>query len=257
MQLSTSLSETTHSFTARAVDAAGNISTPSAPFLLTVDTTPPAPPVILTVADDTGPNTGNLTNGQLTDDNKPTLSGTAVAGSLVRIYDGSTLLGSVVATNGSWSFTPTSPLADGSHTLRATASDPAGNASGDSNTFTLVVDATAPNAPAITSIVDDVGSITGPVTSTTPTNDTQPSLNGTAEANSVVRIYDGTTLVGQVTADANGNWSLPQTTTILSDGQHNFTVTATDAAGNTSAASCYLDCGGYPCAAGTGWAGGG
>lgn len=237
LQLSANLSETTHSFTARAVDAAGNISNPSAPFQLTVDTTPPAPPVILTVADDTGPNIGNLTSGQLTDDNKPTLSGTAVAGSLVRIYDGSTLLGSVVATNGNWSFTPTSPLTDGSHTLRATASDPAGNVSGDSNTFTLVVDATAPNAPAITSIVDDVGSITGPVTSSTPTNDTRPALNGTAEANSVVKIYDGTTLVGQVTADANGNWSLPQTTTILSDGQHNFTVTATDAAGNTSTAS--------------------
>jgi hypothetical protein len=237
LQLSSNLSETTHSFTARAVDAAGNISNPSAPFLLTVDTTPPAPPVIVTVADDVGPNIGNLTNGQLTDDNKPTLSGTAVAGSVIRIYDGNTLLGSVVATNGSWSFTPTSPLTDGSHTLRATASDPAGNASGDSNTFTLVVDATAPNAPTITSIVDDVGSITGPVTSTIPTNDTQPALNGTAEANSVVKIYDGTTLVGQVTADANGNWSLPQTTTILSDGQHNFTVTATDAAGNTSAAS--------------------
>ncbi|WP_368543640.1 BapA/Bap/LapF family large adhesin [Enterobacter soli] len=237
LQLNANLSETTHSLTAVAVDAAGNASDPSAPFLITVDTTPPAPPVILTVADDIGPITGNLTVGQLTDDSKPTLSGTAVAGSVVRIYDGSTLLGSVVATNGSWSFTPTTPLADGSHTLRATASDPAGNVSGDSNTFTLVVDATAPTAPTITSIVDDVGTVTGPIIGSNPTNDTQPTLNGTAEANSVVRIYDGATLVGQVTADANGNWTLPQTTTVLTNGQHNFTVTATDAAGNTSAAS--------------------
>ncbi|MGT8858800.1 BapA/Bap/LapF family large adhesin [Enterobacter sp. 186315] len=237
LQLTANLSETTHSLTAVAVDAAGNASDPSAPFLITIDTTPPAPPVILTVADDVGTTTGNLTNGQLTDDNRPTLSGTAVAGSVVRIYDGSTLLGSVVATNGSWSFTPTTPLADGSHTLRATASDPAGNVSGDSNTFTLVVDATAPTVPVITSIVDDIGTITGPIIGSNPTNDTQPTLNGTAEANSVVRIYDGGTLVGQVTADANGNWTLPQTTTVLGNGQHDFTVTATDAAGNTSAAS--------------------
>jgi hypothetical protein len=57
------------------------------------------------VVDDVGSISGPLTNGQATNDNLPTLSGTAVAGSLVRIYDGTTLLGSVVATNGSWSFT--------------------------------------------------------------------------------------------------------------------------------------------------------
>ncbi|WP_255580234.1 Ig-like domain-containing protein, partial [Enterobacter sp. BIDMC 29] len=82
-------------------------------------------------------------------------------------------------------------------------------------------------------VVDDVGSITGPVTGNTPTNDARPALNGTAEANATVRIYDGTTLVGTVTADANGNWTLPQTTTTLTEGTHNFTATATDAAGNT------------------------
>jgi hypothetical protein len=51
-----------------------------------------------------------------------------------------------------------------------------------------------------------------------------------------VRIYDGITLVGTVTADGSGNWTLPQTTT-LAQGTHNFTATATDAAGNTSVAS--------------------
>jgi hypothetical protein len=81
------------------------------------------------------------------------------------------------------------------------------------------VDATAPAAPVISAIVDDVGSVTGPVTGNNPTNDTRPALNGTAEANATVRIYDGSTLVGTVTADANGNWTLPQTTTTLTEGR--------------------------------------
>ena len=102
-----------------------------------------------------------------------------------------------------------------------------GNASAQTGGYTINVDATAPVAPAITSIVDDVGTVTGPVTGTNPTNDTRPTLNGTAEANATVRIYDGTTLVGTVTADANGNWTLPQTSTTLTEGAHNFTATAT------------------------------
>ena len=226
-----------HVLTARAVDAAGNVSPPSPAFTLNIDTQPPATPVLTSVTDDVPAGTGPLTNGQTTNDNRPTLAGTAEAGSTVSIYDGTTLLGTVVATNGNWTFTPTTPLADGSHNLTVTATDAAGNSSTATGGFTIVVDATAPAVPVITTIVDDVGSITGPVTSATPTNDNRPTLNGTAEAGATVTIYDGTTVVGQAVADANGNWSLPQTNVALSEGQHNFTVTATDAAGNSSAAS--------------------
>lgn len=226
-----------HVLTARAVDAAGNVSPPSPSFTLNIDTQPPATPVLTSVTDDVPAGTGPLTNGQTTNDNRPTLAGTAEAGSTVSIYDGTTLLGTVVATNGNWTFTPTTPLADGSHNLTVTATDAAGNSSTATGGFTIVVDATAPAVPVITTIVDDVGSITGPVTSATPTNDNRPTLNGTAEAGATVTIYDGATVVGQAIADANGNWSLPQTNVALSEGQHNFTVTATDAAGNSSAAS--------------------
>lgn len=234
-QVISSLSESTHNFTVRATDAAGNLSDSSASFTLTVDLTPPAPPVITSVVDDVAPGIGSLTNGQATNDNLPTLSGTAAIGSLVRIYDGTTLIGSVVATNGTWSFTPTVALADGPHALKATASDAAGNPSTDSNVFNIIVDATAPNAPIITRILDDVGSVTGPISSSIPTNDNTPELHGTAEANAVVRIYDGALQIGQVTADINGNWTF--TTATLPDGQHNFSVTASDALGNTSTSS--------------------
>lgn len=226
-----------HTFTAEATDQAGNTGAPSADFSLTIDTTPPALPVLTSITDDVGNAATPVANGGLTNDARPTLTGTAEAGATVTIYDNGVQIGTAVATGGAWSFTPSTPLADGPHNLTFSATDAVGNASAQTGGYTINVDATAPVAPAITSIEDDVGTVTGPVTGTNPTNDTRPTLNGTAEANATVSIYDGTTLVGTVTADANGNWTLPQTSTTLTEGAHNFTATATDAAGNTSVAS--------------------
>ncbi|MCK7359365.1 Ig-like domain-containing protein [Enterobacter roggenkampii] len=235
--LNTTLATGTHSFTARATDAAGNTSDPSTTFSLTIDTTPPAQPVLSSIVDDVGNAATPIGDGGLTNDAQPTLTGTAEAGATVKIFDNGVQIGSVTATGGAWSFTPTTPLANGQHSLTFTATDAAGNASAPTTGYVINVDATAPVAPVISSVVDDVGSITGPITGGNPTNDARPTLNGTAEANATVRIYDGGTLVGTVTADANGNWTLPQTTTTLTEGSHTFTATATDAAGNTSVAS--------------------
>ncbi|WP_116343803.1 BapA/Bap/LapF family large adhesin [Enterobacter cloacae] len=234
--LNTTLTEGAHSFTAQATDAAGNTSASSASFSLTIDTTPPALPVLTSILDDVGNAATPIADGGTTNDAQPTLSGTAEAGSTVKIFDNGVQIGSVTATGGAWSFTPSPALGNGSHNLTFTATDAAGNASAPTAGYTINVDALAPAAPVISSVVDDVGSVIGPVTGTTPTNDTRPTLSGTAEANATVRIYDGITLVGTVTADTNGNWTLPETTT-LTQGTHNFTATATDAAGNTSPAS--------------------
>ncbi|WP_163434703.1 Ig-like domain-containing protein, partial [Escherichia coli] len=73
--------------------------------------------------------------------------------------------------------------------------------------FTLVVDTTAPAAPVITQAIDDVGTITGAIGSGQTTNDPLPRLVGTSEPLATVNIYEGTTLVGTGTADANGNWT--------------------------------------------------
>ncbi len=233
--LNTTLATGAHSFTAQATDVAGNTSVSSASFSLTIDTTPPALPVLTSILDDVGNAPTPVTNGGLTNDAQPTLSGTAEAGSTVKIFDNGVQIGSVTATGGAWSFTPSPALGNGSHNLTFTATDAAGNVSAPTAGYVINVDTLAPSAPVISSVVDDVGSVTGPITG--PTNDTRPTLNGTAEANATVRIYDGITLVGTVTADASGNWTLPQTTTTLTQGTHNFTATATDAAGNTSVAS--------------------
>ncbi|TDN58408.1 BapA/Bap/LapF family large adhesin [Scandinavium goeteborgense] len=226
-----------HTLTAKSTDAAGNVSPASAGFGFTIDTAAPVAPVLQTVTDDvTGGVVGALTSGQLSNDNKPTLTGTAETGSTVSIYDGTTLLGTTVATGGTWSFTPGTGLSDGSHTLTVTATDAGGNVSPPTSGFVILVDATAPVTPVITTIMDDVPNIVGAVGNNQPTNDALPTLNGSAEANSTVRIYDNGTLVTTVTATPAGTWTWTPPAA-LAQGNHSYTVTSTDAAGNLSATS--------------------
>lgn len=228
-----------HSFTATSSDAAGNLGSLSANFVLTIDSAAPNTPQLTSVVDDVAGGVFNnpLANGQITNDARPTLNGSAEANSTVKIYDGSTQIGTATAgADGSWSFTPVTPLTTGSHTFTVTATDAAGNVSGATAGFSVVVDVTAPGTPLITSIIDDIGSITGAVGNGQPTNDSQPMLNGTAEAGSTVAIYDNGTLLATVTANGSGNWTYTPTLP-LAQGNHTFTVTATDTAGNTSVTS--------------------
>jgi Ca2+-binding RTX toxin-like protein len=67
------------------------------------------------------------------------------------------------------------------------------------------------------------------------TNDQTLQINGTGEANTTIRVYDGATLLAaNVIVAGDGQWSFA---TQLSNGRHSFTVTDTDAAGNISTAS--------------------
>ncbi len=89
-----------------------------------------------------------------------------------------------------------------------------------------VVDTTPPLAPSLNVTENAAGYASG----------NTPQVTGAAEANSTVKVFNGSTLVGTATADANGFWSL--TTSQFADGLHYaIYATATDGAGNTSAAS--------------------
>ena len=176
----------------------------------------PVAPSIATFSTDSG-----VVGDHITNDNTLTLTGTAEANSVVKVYDGATLLNSVTADGtGAWSYT-TMALSNGTHSLTATATDAAGNTGVASAALSVTVDTVAPTVPLITSDV--------------VVNTNQIALTGTAEANSVVKVYDGATLLNSVTADGTGAWNY--TTAALANGTHNLTATATDAAGNTSAAS--------------------
>ena len=84
------------------------------------------------------------------------------------------------------------------------------------------VDTTPPAAPAITNASDNVGASQGTIGNNATTDDTTPTLNGTAVAGSTVTILEGATVLGTAVANGSGNWSF--TTAALSTGSHNFTV---------------------------------
>ena len=88
----------------------------------------------------------------------------------------------------------------------------------------LQIDTTAPIAPVISA--DTVSGST-------------VALNGTAEADSKVTVFDGTTILGTAVTNAGGAWSYM--TGALSSGSRAFSATATDIAGNTGIASQSLN----------------
>ncbi|MBR0959029.1 Ig-like domain-containing protein [Bradyrhizobium japonicum] len=193
------------------------------------DTLAPASPKIVAVTPDTGTAGDQITNAK-----QLTLSGTAEAGSTVKVFEGTTVVGTVKAgANGTWSLT-TAQLADGNHTFNATATDAAGNVSQKSASLSMRVDTLAPGAPKITEFTPDSGTV-GDKT----TNARRLTLSGTAEAGSTVKVVEGTTVIGTTKADAGGAWSL--TTAQLAAGSHAFTAMATDAAGNVSTKSAALN----------------
>ncbi|WP_455846479.1 Ig-like domain-containing protein, partial [Pantoea agglomerans] len=164
----------------------------------------------------------------------------AEKGSVVRVYNAAgDLLGSAVALeNGTWSLRLPAALPEGLNTLTVTATDAAGNVSAASSPYQLNVDTAAPVQPAILQALDGVpGGAEGDVGNGGLTNDSRPELRGAAEKGSVVRVYNAAgDLLGSAVALENGTWSL-RLPAALPEGLNTLTVTATDAAGNVSAAS--------------------
>ncbi|KAE8274844.1 Ig-like domain-containing protein, partial [Enterobacter sp. C6] len=237
---SSPIGEGPHALTAVSTDAAGNTSGVSNTWTLTIDSVAPAAPVITQVLDDVPERLGALNPNDSTNDTTPTLNGTAEPGSTVTIRLDGTVLGTApVDNNGVWTYTPTVPLGEGPHTFTVVATDAAGNTSQPSSGFTLTVDTTPPTAATIATVTDDVGGVQGPLTSGDTTDDTQPLLQGSAPADAVITVYDGTTLLGTASLDGSGGWSFTPVTP-LTDGPHSLTVHATDAAGNTTISSPFV-----------------
>lgn len=188
----------------------------------------------LPVLDDVPERLGALNSGDSTNDTTPTLNGTAEPGSTVTIrLDGADLTTILIDGSGTRTYTLPTPLDEGPHTFSVVATDAAGNTSQPSDDFTLNVDITAPAAATIATVTDDVGGVLGSLNSGDTTDDTRPLLQGTAPADTVITVYDGTTLLGTATLNGSGGWSFTPVTP-LTDGPHSLTVHATDAAGNTT-----------------------
>lgn len=221
--------------TADATDTAGNTG-PTAPFDAP-DITAAQTPVITGVVDDAPGVTGPVSQNGLTNDNTPTINGTGEPGTTITLYSGTTVLGTaLVSANGQWSITLETALPDGGHVLTATAVDANNNLSGTSNTWSITVDTAAPGAPAITQVIDDVPGRTGALDTNETTNDTLPTLNGTGEPGSTVTIRLDGQDIGTAVVNSGGAWTFTPATPLV-NGQHTFTVVASDAAGNASAPS--------------------
>ena len=195
---------------------------------VTIDTSAPVTPAIASFSTDSGTAGDGITN-----DNTLTLTGSAEANATVKVYDGATLLAAPPPTAAAPGAITTAALTNGAHSLTATATDVAGNTSAASTALSVTIDTAAPVVPSIASYSTDSGTVGDGIT-----NDNTLTLTGSAEANATVKVYDGATLLGSATADGSGTWSY--TTAALTNGAHSLTATATDVAGNTSAASAAL-----------------
>ncbi|MFD4840398.1 Ig-like domain-containing protein, partial [Achromobacter sp. NPDC058515] len=236
------LSEGAHSLTATVTTAAAGESDPTPAFEFRIDITKPEKPRLgeglEQVTDDVGDIQGPIRNGGVTDDSTPTLSGRGTPGDTVHVYDNGTRLepAVVVKPDGAWTFTPPVPFVNGLHSLTVVFEDPAGNRSDASDPWVVEVDTVPPGRPSIDGLYNNEGASEVSIAEGGSTNDTTPVLRGKAEAGSTVKIYDDGDLVGAATANQNGDWEFTPTQD-WDEGEHEFTVQATDEAGNTSGPS--------------------
>lgn len=105
--------------------------------------------------------------------------------------------------DGTRSYTPDQPLANGAHDLTTTVTDPSGNTGPEGSHVVITVDV-VPGKVEITGVTDDAGSVTGSLSQNAVTDDTRPQISGTAKAGSTVTIMDGSNVLGTTTAGADG-----------------------------------------------------
>jgi autotransporter-associated beta strand protein len=210
------LTEGIHAFTAVITGAPGGISPPSPAFLVTVDQTAPAAPVIESVILGT-----ELVVSGISEPGSQVDVGLAAGGSL----------GQAIANqDGLWSVAgPT--VNPGAHSFIAVTTDKAGNVGPASAPY--VVD-TSITAPVILSVSDDTGA--SPVDRLT--NDTTLILSGTAPVGTTVTVARaGAGSLGTAQVASDGSWMFDYSTIMLPPGAYSFSATSTAASGNSSPAS--------------------
>ncbi|WP_244958448.1 beta strand repeat-containing protein, partial [Citrobacter gillenii] len=178
------------------------------------------------VTDNVGVQTGQLLDGQSTDDTTLTLTGTLsdllIAGQVVVIYDGTTRLGEATVSGSGWSYTTASLAVNTGHSFTAQVENPVSGEKGSASpAFTMIE-----NSIAVIAVTDDQGNVVGAVTSNGMTDDTTPTLTGTLgttlAAGETVAIYDGTLKLGEAVV-AGDRWSFTPGTALVA-GNHTFTA---------------------------------
>jgi hypothetical protein len=164
-------------------DAAGNANAAAVPPTYTIYyNVPTAAPVVTAPA-----------NNSTTPSNLPTYAGTAPAGSTVTVYVDGLSIGTTTATGGSFSLAQPTALAQGPHTVYATAQLNGQAASANSNTNTFTV-ASAPTITLLSPATGPVGTQVT-ITGTNLSGATAVRFNGTAASSFVVNSATSITAV--------------------------------------------------------------
>ena len=197
----------------------------------------------------------------ITNDNTPTLVGKATSNATISIFDGegenAPLLGTTTTDNdGNWSYTPTSPLADGDHKFTIEASKVATNGEELKATSTQEITVDTDNSTlSITKIsTDDFADLSHHNTmyDSNKEYDFSPTIEGKAEAfadvNIVIKTADvfyndgsGNSWLGKASqvveklsakADAEGNWKVESGVLNNKDFEYKVEASSVDEAGN-------------------------
>ena len=139
-----------------ASDNAGNSAGSEGPSdTFDADNTAPNVPSAPNLA--SGSDTGSSSSDNLTRDNTPTFNGNYGEDDvIIKLYDGASLVGSDVVESGNFSIIA-STLSSGIHNdLKYTATDPVGNVSANSPSFTMTIDRTKPSVVLNDDHPDDI-----------------------------------------------------------------------------------------------------
>ena len=198
---------------------------------------------ITAVSDNVGLIQGPIAQGGSTNDTTPTLTGSIsdalLTGETLRIYNGTTLLGSATInnTNRTWIYTPTLPASAGTtYNITARVADAAGNLGSPSAVSSFTLDSTAPiQTVSIASVNDNTDPVQGIVAAGGRTNDATPTFSGTISAalgvGETLKLYNGTSLLTNAVVDDTAlTWSA--TPSLTTNGTYTITARVVDAAGN-------------------------
>ncbi|EIK9976803.1 non-fimbrial adhesin SiiE [Salmonella enterica] len=215
------LSEGENSIKVVAVDKAGN-KNETTDSIITDTIAPEKPTIELDDSSDSGIKNDSITNSTL-----PTFIGVAEPGSTVSIYLGLKHLGEViVAKDGIWSYTLTTPLKDGEYNITATATDIAGHTSATAN-LPFTIDTRISYFSAEIETTDDSGIVGDNVT-----NNTRPTFTGKTEPNAIISVINSETGEEVIfKANDKGEWTFNFTSDSV-EGINNLTFTVEDVAGN-------------------------
>ncbi|EEK8073146.1 Ig-like domain repeat protein, partial [Salmonella enterica subsp. enterica serovar Javiana] len=222
LTLPDSLADNTYIYTVTATDKAGNTSSTEHQF--TIDTTSAINGGLdfsSIMEGSTGNNTTNLI--------RPTLSGQAEPNSIVKVEINGNIYTTSVSDDGKWNIILPKDATPGINNYTVTSEDVAGNKASFSGSFIYVSSGVVP--PKVSAQLEsdsDSGTKGDGIT-----NINTPVIMGQATAGTTILV----TIAGNsytATAAADGSWSI-LITHPLSEGLHEYTVTATDDSSGLSA----------------------